>query len=262
MKRNQGFTLLEVILAVSIMSLLVATLYMAFGQANRTWSTQNFSTDNAKRTAVITDMLNREFVQLRPYTFQGELGAEFFFCGSSNVIFYVTTQGFGARHRWGRLFFGCLYIAQSGTLEEEIGNGNNISNKSLYLCKLDRPEPWFLDELISFKKLERDRRENYSPSNQLREESVLLFDGIFEGRFSFSDSIGLAKTQNATEPNEDILFQSLDDAAFELSDLDIGDTIWDKSELPTLVQLSWMPDEGELRLIKGHPTILGFPDEK
>ena len=87
MNRCQGFTLLEVVLAVSIMSLIVATLYMAFGQATHTWTTQNTLTENAKRKAIVADMLTREFNSLRPYTYSHEKGTGYFFGANPRALF-------------------------------------------------------------------------------------------------------------------------------------------------------------------------------
>ena len=256
MKRAPGFTLLEVVLAVSIMSLIVATLYMAFGQATRTWSTQNILTESAKRMAIVTDMLSREFDQIRPYSFVTDKGTDFFFSASPAAMFYVTPQGFGARRRSpGRLYFSCLYLAPDGFLDEEPEEDLPEEGLSLYLCKLDRPEPWFLEELREFKLLDRERQEAYTPGLEIREASVFLLSGIVEARFSCSGSTELPKTQNATEPGDDLLAQSLDEPGFALTDMDLDQTIWETQKLPALVQFAVQSREDEMHLIQGHPFV-------
>lgn len=263
MRRSQGFTLLEVILAVTIMSLVVLTLHMAFSQASRAWRKQDLQTDTAKRLAIVSDMLGREFESIRPYNFQWEKGSNFFFATSTNALFYVTKQGFGSeRRREAGLYFACLYLAPRDLMadpDEEVPP-EEIDAQALYLCKTDRPTPWMLEEFHRFLSMDSESKASYTPDLEVRDRSVFLVGGITEGRFSCKEDTTTTTVQtNATEAEEetdiqeDLLPNPADTPGFALEDLDVSENIWAGDSLPGLIQLSLQLVNEEVRLIRGEP---------
>ena len=258
MNRQEGFTLLEVVLAITIMSMIVATLYMALSQASRTWESQDRETDEAKRLAIVTDLLSLEFESLRPYNFLHEKGGGNFYAVSPSAMFYATTQGFGAQRRArGRLYFACLFLAAPDSVPPEILPWDEDEERSeglaLFLCKSDRPAPWLLEELIAFRDMDEASREAYLPGLDMLERSVYLLGGLQEARFSASAKTELPDAQNATEAYEDLLPVPEETAGFSLEDLDLVEVLWKSSWVPALTQLSMQFEEGGVVLVQGKP---------
>jgi len=173
-----GFTLVEVVLSLTIMSMVIMVLYQAFAVATRVWSHQQDQGDRLAREQALNNLLRSDFDRLCPYTFNTGKGRGFFFAGGQNAIFYVTTNGFGAReHHRGGLYFTCIYLADA-----------DDGGKSFYLYKSSYPEKLLMDALEDFRQLSPEMRVSYQLPVALREKSLLIISGLQRGAFSYDDN--------------------------------------------------------------------------
>ncbi len=91
-----GFTLIEVVAAMTVMALVVVVLYYSFSTALTTWQKQDADNEQAERTVAMARLLTADLRACRPYTLNWKEGKDFFFAAGESAVFYVTTSGFGA----------------------------------------------------------------------------------------------------------------------------------------------------------------------
>lgn len=129
MSFERGFTLLEMIVSMVIVSGIVLAVYTAYSTVVRTWETSQEQAAEFRLEAIGTRLLVEDWKTLATYTFSTERGKYLFFFGSPNRLAYVTTHGLGA-HRAvrGGLFFTMLFIVPT---ENGVG---------LFCYKTDLPE--------------------------------------------------------------------------------------------------------------------------
>jgi prepilin-type N-terminal cleavage/methylation domain-containing protein len=129
MKGSRGFTLLEMIVSMLIVSGIVLTVYTAYSTVVRTWEAGREQAAQFRLEAVGTRLLLEDWKSLATYVFSTERGTYPFFFGGPDRLTYVTTHGLGA-HRAvrGGLFFTILFIAPT---DEGVG---------LFCYKTDLPE--------------------------------------------------------------------------------------------------------------------------
>lgn len=172
---KRGFTLVEVVLSLTIMSLVILVLYQAFAMATRVWSRQQSQGDLLAREQGLNTLLRDDFDRLSNYTFNSSKGRSFFFAGGQNALFYVTANGFGAReHHRGGLYFTCVFLADAG---EE--------GKSVYLYKSPYPEQLLLDALEDFSQRSAEMKSAYQLPAQVKEQATLIISGLQRGAFSY-----------------------------------------------------------------------------
>nr|WP_320051367.1 type II secretion system protein [uncultured Desulfuromonas sp.] len=181
-RRNQGFTLIELMISLVILSLLITVLYQAFATASRVWTKQEVFDEVRARQMAVSRLIRSDFQHLLPYHYLGENGEYDFFAMAPNVVFYATSEGFGARNRdrFG-LFFTCCYLQpeDDGTL-------------TLKLFKTSHPETDFLDLFEQFLGQSVQEQQAWVPPLFLRENSVTVLSGVTNGGFfTFSLPISL-----------------------------------------------------------------------
>ena len=93
MKGTHGFTLLEMIVSMVIVSVIVLAVYTAYSTVTRTWSASQEQTARFRLEAVSTRLLVEDWKALRSYTFSTERGVYPFLFGSADRLAYVTTHG-------------------------------------------------------------------------------------------------------------------------------------------------------------------------
>ena len=175
LKKNtskEGFTLIEMVIAMTILALVVMILYLAFSSAGRIWSRQQVKGGLGEHEAALARLLNDDLQSLAPYSFSWEKGEGFFFALGPSALFYATTSGYGARQRSAEgLYFTCLYLQES---EEKEGS-------ALYLAKEMGPKTFLVEALWDFI---QGPEKNLVVNEVLREASHLILDGLANASFT------------------------------------------------------------------------------
>ncbi|MEA3333488.1 MAG: prepilin-type N-terminal cleavage/methylation domain-containing protein, partial [Pseudomonadota bacterium] len=138
---NSGFTLIEMVIAMTILALVVTVLYLAFSTAGRIWSRQQIKGGRGEYEAALARLMSDDLQNLVPYSFSWEKGEGFFFALGPKALFYATTSGYGARRRSAEgLYFACCYLQES---QEKEGF-------ALYLVKELGPKKILIETLWDF----------------------------------------------------------------------------------------------------------------
>ncbi len=166
-----GFTLIEMIIAMTILALVVTVLYLAFSTAGRIWSKQQVKGGRGEHEAALIRLLHDDLQNLVPYSFSWEKGEGFFFALGPRTIFYATTSGYGARQRQPEgLYFACCYLKES---EKEEG-------LALYLVKERGPKKFLVEALWDFI---QSPDKSLALNSEISEASLLVLDGLKEAEF-------------------------------------------------------------------------------
>ncbi len=173
---GSGFTLLEMLISLTMLSLVVLTVYMTFSLGVDVWQRMEEEESAERRQALAVRLLQEDFAQIRPYTWAGDEGQVRFFAGGPQSVFYVTTNGLGSRERQGKaLFFTCLFVRS----EDEA--------LALHIYKTALPRPDLLEAVQDFRASGDTQRENYEPPSFVRENSVLVLSNLQEAGFAYQD---------------------------------------------------------------------------
>ena len=181
---SRGFTLIEMVIAMTILALVVMVLYLAFSSAGRIWTRQQVKGGLGEHEAALARLLSDDLQNLVPYSFSWEKGEGFFFSVGSSALFYATTSGYGARQRSAEgLYFACLYLQES---EEEEGF-------TLFLAKEMGPKNFLVEGLWGFK---QTPEKSLVVNETLRDASLLILDGLTNASF---DVVGDPEKLNLPE---------------------------------------------------------------
>lgn len=228
---DSGFTLLEMIISLTILSLVVLTVYVAFSLGVDVWQGMDKEKSAAERKAITLRLLQEDWARIKPYTWHSEKGDVLFFAGGPRSVFYVTTHGLGAKNRSGKaLFFTCLYVHSAPE-----GEGN-----SLYMYKSGLPGPEVLEAVREFRTGSDMERANFVPPNFITEESVPVLHNVQDAQFEYQEqaypifSQVKAQVEGEWDQNRDT------------GDI-LADTEWVKDEVPG--QISFTTEDPEKGLI-------------
>ena len=189
MASQKGFTLMEVIISMTIMSLVVTVLYSAFSTGIMTWQDQDETSADFERITVLSRLFYQDMLKLVPYTANGDNGQFFFFAGGNQTIFYSTANGLGSHDRvTGGIYFACMFFAPCDGDKPERRPVEEGESVGLFLCKMDRPWTKLMEGLQDFASSSEDARNEYVPSEEIMEKSVLLAKNLTSTGFSFSSS--------------------------------------------------------------------------
>lgn len=179
--KQSGFTLIEILISLTILVFLLAVLYQAFSSSSRLWMQQELFNEDKSRQAAAHRLFNDDFSELVSYEYQHAEGKYFFFSATPSKIFYVTRNGFGARNRGSyALFFALCYLR-----ETEDGR------QGLYLYKTPFPEKSFMQAFEEFIKSDNQERKFWNFPKDLEDNSVLIISDLDEAGF-FYDQPALA----------------------------------------------------------------------
>ena len=172
-----GFTLLEMIISLTILCLVVLTVYTAFSLGVDVWRRMEEGEKSAaQRKAIALRLLHGDFSNLRPYTWNSEKGRILFFAGGPKSVFYVTTNGLGATNRRGKaLFFTCLFVHASAE-----GEGSAV-----YVYKSGLPGPNLAELLRDFRAGGDLQRTNFVPPAFILEHSVQVIKNVHDAQFGY-----------------------------------------------------------------------------
>jgi len=173
-----GFTLLELIIALTITTMVAVVIYAAFALGVRVWERQGSDTGEIRREEAMLRLLERDFADMAPYTTLWEGAFLNFFAGGPKTLFYVTRNGFGALRRQDKaLFFGCLFVDQGLEDPEQMG---------VYLYKVPEPQPELMREARRFQTSSEAARAAYVPPEDLQSQAVCIAEGFEVLDFSFA----------------------------------------------------------------------------
>ncbi|WP_287043369.1 prepilin-type N-terminal cleavage/methylation domain-containing protein [Desulfonatronospira sp. MSAO_Bac3] len=175
--KSSGFTLLEVVISMTIISMLVLVLYQAFSMGVRIWEDRHGRQDETLRLEAATRLLRADLTRAVPYNIFWEEGEALLFAGGPGAMFYVTSNGTGSISGAGEgLYFACLYVDVCPEKQE----------KCLYLSKSSRPSPDFVQEATAFRSATDFSRESFSPDSHMERKSILMLEGIIEAGFFYT----------------------------------------------------------------------------
>lgn len=235
--RASGFTLLELIIALSMVSLLVLVLHQAFSIGVRVWEGRQEASEDILRQEAALRLLQEDLESIQPYTMQWEKGELRLFAGGPRSLFYVTENGHGASSRAGSgLFFTLLYLQECAQNRQDC----------LYLSKIPVPSPEYVQEVDRFRSLGETERERFAPGDFLAEESILLQEGLSQARFSYSqqESIPFGGLEEDQTPED---LQQRQEGGLQ-------EEHWVKEELPAQIMISL---EREGQQITIHSPVAG-----
>lgn len=237
MKKECGFTLLEMMVAMLIVSGIVLAVYTAYSTVVRTWETSQEQSAWFRLEAVTARLLGEDWKALVPYGFTDARGAHDFFVGRSDRLAYVTSHGLGARRSVrGGLFFTLLLLEP---LDQGLG---------LFCYKTDVPD-LDLSTLVRLYHAGGQDAAVRTLELSLLEKSRLL-KTVDTAAFSFDSVAG-----NATVWAEE-------DAANTLRELELlAQARWTSPELPRRLRLSWQQDEDVEFLEITRPVEAEIPKE-
>lgn len=229
--RPAGFTLLELIISMTIISMVVLVIYSAFAMGSRVWERQGRDTELQRREEVLLRLLLDDVAGLVPYTTLWEGRETFFMAGGPGTLFYVTRNGFGSRRRGdAALFFGCLYLDE-----------DDQGDLGVYLLKMPEPDPDLLRALRGFAALGEGARERYTLPDTLARDAVRILSGLGEAAFSYAAESFLP----FHGPPEDAL-----DPASTLRDEDVLELDeWTEPRLPGRILLRYALEDTEPRAV-------------
>lgn len=170
-----GFTLIELITAMTITAMIVMMLYWAFAMGSRVWDSQDLKTATLQREEAFFRLLDQDMRELVPYTMRWERGTLDFFAGGATALFYVTRGGLGAQSRSGKaLFFTCLFVRP-----------NPEEGQDLVLYKTSVPEEAILEELHSFQMDGEFARQDWQPTPAIMDEAVIFLEKLGDVAFHY-----------------------------------------------------------------------------
>lgn len=174
---SSGFTLLELVVAMTIVSLVVLTLYQAFSVGVRVWDSDERPVEDVVRLEAALRLLHDDIYMSTGYDINWREGSTPLFAGGPGSVFYVTRNGTGALGGAGYgLFFSALYLDDCPNSDAEC----------LYLFKSSRPLREFVEEVHSFRQGTEFEREHYRPGSYLAENSIKVLDGVEDWNISYS----------------------------------------------------------------------------
>lgn len=199
--RTGGFTLIEMLIGMTIMALVVTVLYSAFSTAASTWRRQEGRTHESMRLLRLHQILRDDILALVPYQVKLEEDNGLFLAGSPSVLFYTTRNGFGSNNpaRKG-LFFTCVFVA-----ETEQG-------QAIHLYKNPLPQKEILRQALEFKQTSSGLRPAFEPSSAIREQSIMVLDGLEQASFVFAKEDFVAF--EGTEPFDEFALSEQSEGAY------------------------------------------------
>ena len=120
-----GFTLLEMLVGLTLMGVLLILVYSALSLSLRAWDTGDRKIAVAAHERIVQSFLRRELGQVFPVRWRGIAESKIAFEGGKQEIKFVTSLNLGASTHEGGLQWGQLYI------DDDSKDG--LRQKSLFL---------------------------------------------------------------------------------------------------------------------------------
>jgi general secretion pathway protein J len=124
--RNCGFTLLEMLIGLTLLGVLLILIYSALNIGLRAWDTGDARAGEASHQRIVQGFLRRELGQIFPVRWRGIPESKIAFEGGKKEIKFVTALNLGSAVKEGGLQWGHLYVA-----DDESADGKR--RQSLFL---------------------------------------------------------------------------------------------------------------------------------
>ena len=112
-----GFTLLEMLIGLTLLGVLLILIYSALNIGLRAWDTGDQRASEASHQRIVQSFLRRELAQVFPIRWRGIAESRIAFEGSNKDIKFVTALNLGASVKEGGLQWGHLYLADDTTAD-------------------------------------------------------------------------------------------------------------------------------------------------
>lgn len=109
--RARGFTLLEMLVGLTLLGILLILVYSALNLSLRAWDAGDRQVSEASHQRIVQTFLRRELGQVFPVRWRGIAESKIAFEGGKQEIKFVTALNLGASTREGGLQWGHLYLA-------------------------------------------------------------------------------------------------------------------------------------------------------
>jgi len=128
MRARHGFTLLEMLVGLTLLGVLLILIYSALNIGLRAWDTGDQRAGEASHQRIVQSFLRRELGQVFPIRWRGIAESKIAFEGAKGEIKFVTALNLGASIKEGGLQWAHLYVADD---PEEGADGKR--RQSLFL---------------------------------------------------------------------------------------------------------------------------------
>lgn len=224
--KNLGFTLMELMVSMTIISMVVVVLYFAFSMGSRSWDKDDLRTGREVRLETVLRLIQDDLLNAVPYAMNWEKGSISLFAGGPRSIFYVTGNGAGAVSGAGAgLFFTFLYVDECLETTEEC----------LFLYKASRPSPEFVSTVDEFTSTSEFQRLNFSPGTEIANKSILIQNNLDDLNISYSSEDFIPFAGSGHEAPE----------TYTLSNDVLPEDQWTAKELPGQVRLVFSFEDRE-----------------
>lgn len=112
--RADGFTLLELLVGLTLLGVLMILVYSALNMGLRAWDTGDARAAEAAHQRIVQTFLRREMEQIFPVRWRGIPESKIAFEGAKNELRFVTALNLGASAKDGGLQWAHLYVADDG----------------------------------------------------------------------------------------------------------------------------------------------------
>ena len=112
---SAGFTLLEMLIGLTLLGVLLILIYSALNIGLRAWDTGDQRAGEASHQRIVQSFLRRELGQVFPIRWRGIPESRIAFEGGKKDIKFVTALNLGASVKEGGLQWGHLYLADDTT---------------------------------------------------------------------------------------------------------------------------------------------------
>jgi general secretion pathway protein J len=106
-----GFTLLEMLVGLTLLGVLLILIYSALNIGLRAWDTGDQRASEASHQRIVQSFLRRELGQVFPIRWRGIPESKIAFEGAKKELKFVTALNLGAAVKEGGLQWGHLYLA-------------------------------------------------------------------------------------------------------------------------------------------------------
>lgn len=220
---RSGFTLLELIVSLNIISMIMLVLYHSFSMGVSVWDRKENRGDDSFLLESVVRLISDDLDSVLRYSMNWEQGSLLFFAGGPRTIFYVTGNAAGASIAPGSgLFFSCLYI-------DDCPEG---TDQCLFLAKSGLPHADLIQELASFRDMPDSQKEYFTSQGETLSSGILLLHGIEDPSFFYGEERFSPFAGYGTE----VMEQSMQTDEVSL------DKHWSFNEMPGMILFSFTLD--------------------